>query len=143
MIELLARTQAVQKAVDTHYGKSIDWKQHDCLRLISTCLQALGHPSPLKEINNYSGEKTALIALRKSGFENLADALLSKGFQEIAPAEALAGDVVVIDAESPWTYALGLALGDGRLIAFANGICDHAPVTVASRAFRTQIGEAV
>lgn len=140
MIELIVRVEAAQTAIDKHLNQALDWRQHDCAQLVTTALKALGHLSPLRRIRKYSSEKTALLAMRAARYQSMADAIDALGFDRIGPTSALAGDVVAFPADEQWGgYALGIALGDGRLIGFANGVCDVAPVSIATLAWRVTV----
>jgi len=78
--------------------------------------------------------------MKLAKLSNLGEAIDRLGFEKIAPLEALAGDIIAIESVEEWGgIGLGIADGSGRLIAFANGICDHAPVTVASAAWRSTV----
>jgi hypothetical protein len=54
------------------------------------------------------------------GFGTLPDLIDSFGLQRIAPAAALAGDIVALPTDHP-LGALSVAVGNGRLLAFLEG----------------------
>jgi len=120
-------------------GRPLDYKRVDCLRLIAFCLKALGHRKPTKGVRRYSSHIGALRAMKASGFASLPDAVAAYGLQPIAPAQALPADIVAYEGEGFGGYALGIALGQGRMLAIApepHLIVDIADIGVASHAWR-------
>lgn len=141
MIEIIQRVQAVQTAIDDHFEKPLDFKVHDCIRLVQTTMTVMGHDSITKG-HSYSSETGAKRALLKAGFSNLVEAIDSLGLRRIAPAEALGADVLAYEADSFGGFCLGVAMGDGQALAYADGVCKQGPVALASFAWRVHVREA-
>lgn len=122
-MEALDRAWVAQDAVDAFDGKPLDFQNADCIRLIAHSVKAMGHrPKGLKGLR-WSSETGALKALRRSGFADLLAAMDGQGFERIAPAKALPGDIVALPCEGLWGGALMVALGGGRLLGFLEGRC--------------------
>lgn len=133
---LIARTQAAQAVIDAFHSKPFVWGQTDCLNVAALALKKLGHTAPLMGVAKYSTERGALKAMKQAGHASLADAVDAYGLTRIPPASALPGDIVAYLGDGFGGYGLGVCLGDDRLLGCANGIVDHAPMSIASIAWR-------
>ena len=113
--------EVAQAAVDRFLDKEFVWGKRDCAHLAAFVLVEFGHPDPLSEIKHYDTLLSAKKAFRKAGLKSLEEPLDRMGFARIAPASALPGDIVAIPSDDPEWCALGVNIGDGRVMAFGNG----------------------
>lgn len=70
----------------------------------------------------YSTETGAVRALKRTGFADLIEAVDALGLERIAPAAAKTGDLVGMPCEGPWGCALTVAVGNGRVFGFLDGM---------------------
>ncbi len=144
MHQLIKRTYVAQSLIDEFNGKPLIWGKIDCAHIAAFVLKAFGYSNPLKGIQKYTSERGAMLAMRKAGLPDLLSAIDRLDLERIAPASALSGDIVAYPGEGFGGHALGVALGDGRLMGIAAGpdgipIVDHAPITVATVAWRVVV----
>lgn len=134
---IILRGQIAQNLVSKFYRKPFSFGSTDCAHLIADCLTWMGHGNPLSIVPDYHDYRSAKKAMKRSGITSFVR-YLDERFERIAPAMALPGDIVGFPTEYPETFdvALGVALGQGRVLAFANECCDHGPVGVADTAWR-------
>lgn len=142
MLKTYDRAEIAQAAYDRFNGRPFSWGDRDCAQLVKFVVMRAGHPNPLKGAKDYQGEVGAVRALRHalkvvgaSQDGTLADVLDGLGYRRIAPAEALPGDLLGMGAEPPFGFAMGIAMGNGKALAFAPD-----PESGAQIAF---VGEAV
>jgi hypothetical protein len=120
-MEPLDRAFVAQSAVDAFDAKPLDFKDADCIRLGVFVMRAMGHkPKGLKGLR-WSTEMGALKAMKRSGFKTLLDAIDAQGFERIAPARALPGDLVALPCDGPWGGSIMVCVGNGRLFGFLEG----------------------
>lgn len=137
---VIFRGQVCQFLIDKYFRKPFDWADSSCAHLIADCLVSMGHDNPLSKVPAYHDLRSAKKAMKRSGITNFTK-YMDDRFERVAPAAALPGDVVGFPTEHPETFdiALGVALGQGRALAFigeGHDLCDHGPVGVASLAWR-------
>lgn len=137
MHPLIHRGEIAQAAFDRFNGKPFDWGQADCIQLAKFTAMRAGYSNPLRGTRPYAGQlgavramRTALTARKLPVSGNLGDLLDAAGFARIAPAACLPGDFVGMAAEAPFGFALSVAMGNGKALAFAL----H-PESVDQRAF--------
>ena len=121
-MNLLTRAEKTQATIDAYFQKPFEWGTCDCAHLATDHLAQFGYATRLKEAGNYRTEFCAIRALKRLGYHDLADIGDAMGLERIPPAMALAGDVVGLPGgtdEHSWT-AIGIALGGGRVLAFAD-----------------------
>lgn len=146
-MQLVSRIAAAQATIDRFLDQEFQWGANDCAHLAAFAVRSLGHADPLASVPSYATRRNALKAMRKAGITSFADQLAKLGFEPIPPAFALPGDIVGIPAEEDdeakgW-LALGVAIGQDRVLGFANGRCSWAPTHVCSHAWRVPpVGEA-
>lgn len=114
MIPMIARVTATQATKDQWEGRPFAWGGADCLQVVISHLIAMGHVPTMPR--PYSSSRGAARALKEKGFANLAAAMDAHGFERIAPAAALPGDVMQIPG--PGVGALGIYLGNGAVLGF-------------------------
>ncbi len=122
---MLRRVQAAQATLDEFKDLPFKFGERDCVRMTAAHLRRMGYKVKLPPKGSYGSAKSALRQLKARGFGTLAEALDAMGLARIAPAEALAGDVVIGAGDDP-LGALGVLLGNGRLIGYhevAAGAC--------------------
>lgn len=140
---LIDRVAATQKTIDEFLHVKFQWGSADCGQLAGRHVEALGLRSRLAEAPNYKtelGARRALSALSVSSMEELVD---SHGFERIAPAAALVGDLVGFPGgteDRPWT-ALGIHCGGDRILGFADvdgagASLEYGPTSVCTIAWR-------
>lgn len=103
-------------------GKSYKPGTRDCPIMGLHCLRKLGVQVPWAKGLKWSSEAEGLKTLKSLGFANLIEAVDSLGLPRIAPAMALAGDLIALPT-SHKLGALAVCMGNGNLLAFT----DHSP----------------
>ena len=121
-LDMVRKAGAAQACVDRFGDALLDYKSADCVRLARLALVKQGvSVKPLKGLR-WSSYRGALKALKESGFDTLADGMDATGCARIAPAMAVAGDVVClpVSEDSPWGAALFVCVGNGKHLGFVN-----------------------
>ena len=142
-MDLIARVDATQKTIDHWLDAVFVWGASDCGQMVGSHLEALGFKTPLGNAGNYTTELGAKRVMRKLGASSMEDFLDKLGFERIAPASALTGDVVGFPGGSEgkeWT-ALGVHVGTDKIVGFAAAgdeaaIVRAGPVSVCTVAWR-------
>lgn len=130
---IVKRISATQQVLDGWLGRPFVWGENDCAHLCAAMLFAMGHTDPLSDIKPYATQRGAKRELKKAGYADLDGAIDALGLERIAPARAMPGDLVGLPGEG-WT-ALGVAVGQGRVIAFASGSCAWGPIEACAMAW--------
>jgi len=117
---MLKRQTAAQATLDRFQGKPLKYGKDDCVRMAAFCLRKLGVKTPLIKAGSYTSEIGAARALRKMGYEDVKAAVDAVGLPRIAPAMALAGDILALPSER-FGGALFIALGNGRVLGYFDG----------------------
>lgn len=114
---MVRRVAAAQTTLDEFVGKPFRWGHNDCARLVAAHLRRMGYKVRVPSKGSYASPRSALKMLRARGFESMAAAIDAVGLQRVAPAEAVAGDIV--QGESGDAFgALGVKLSNGRLLGY-------------------------
>jgi hypothetical protein len=95
------------------------------VKLATHALIKMGHGSgPMKGLV-YASEAQGYRLMRKAGFKSLVEALDARGLPRIAPAMAMQGDLIAMDAgeENPFGVALTVAMADQVVLGFSEGVC--------------------
>jgi hypothetical protein len=122
---MVRRVEIAQAALDHFRGKPFAWGTNDCARLAAFVLKAAGYKPGLARFGSYRTERAARAALNANGMSSMADAIDSiKGLIRIAPLGALPCDLISFPGPDNWD-ALAVALGNGRILAFYDGLEDH------------------
>lgn len=89
-----------------------EWGQNDCLvGLVAGTIEALTGVDPGKDIRGtYTTAQGAMKVLKEHGCNNVYDAIVSLGFQEVHPMFAWEGDIVSFDTDG--AGAMGVILGE-------------------------------
>lgn len=118
MSDIVRRQKATQATVDAFKGRPFRFGVRDCARMAAAHLRRLGHQVKLPPSGSYGSARSAAVALRERGFADLGAALDSMGFERIAPAAALVGDVLMLPGDGPFGGALTVAVGNGRVLGY-------------------------
>jgi len=145
-MNLIHRVEATQQTIDQHFMKPFEWRAEDCAHLVWSHLDSLGIENRRAEGQPYSNYRGAVKALKAMGWTDMRGLLADHNFEEIAPASAIVGDILAIHSDKksgPMKYALGVAIGDGRVLAYAdNGEagprCLFGPIDFATHAWRVR-----
>ena len=141
--DLERRRRAIALTRKRFAGKPHRFGVNDCVKVGAAHIRNMGHRKSLglAKAGGYKNAVAAKAALRRAGFECVADALIAAGFAEIAPAAALPGDLLIADG-SHGLDAVGIVIAHDTLLGFqeedmAAGmqVLRFDPVT-QSRAFR-------
>lgn len=115
--EMVRRVAAAQTTLAEFAGKPFQWGRSDCARLAAAHLRRMGYKVRLPAAGSYASARSASKALQDRGFASMADAIDAVGLTRIAPAEAVAGDIVM-GASGDVFGALGIKLSNGRLLGY-------------------------
>lgn len=128
--EAQRRVDATQATLDRFKDVPFEWGRFDCVRMAAHLLRQAGYKPSLSAGGTYRSLLGAKKALKKAGFDTLADALDSLGLERITPAATVVGDIIEWPSENELA-ALGIALGNGRMVAYhpdSAGACVLQPV---------------
>lgn len=117
MKPLVKRKKATDATIERFRGKAFAWGSVDCAKMVAFHLKQLGHKVRLSKAGPYKTARGAKGALKRLGYDTLPEAMDGHGFERIAPAFALVGDVVSFDADHE-IGALGIVVGNGNMLAF-------------------------
>lgn len=117
------KAKAAQACIDRFVGKARREGANDCARLACHALHHAGVKVPFLKGKKWTSEASGLRLLRSLGFANLIEAVDSLELERIAPARAVAGDIVALPCEDErWGCALTVAVGNGRVIGFLEDV---------------------
>jgi hypothetical protein len=141
VMNLIVRVAAAQATIDQFLEKPFEWGTNDCAQLAAFAVEQLGFETVVSKAGRYKTQRGARRALARLGAKSMEDLPDAMGFERIAPAMALPGDIVGFpggdtDAEEDRWTALGVCIGQDRILGFANGICDVGPFSVCTVAWR-------
>lgn len=120
---MIARVEAAQATLDAARSRPYKLGVNDCARMTAGHLRRMGKRVKLPPSRSYGTARGALRALKERGFGNLIEAMDGFGFERIAPAAALPGDVLALPTESP-LGCLVVALGNGRVCGFHEDVVE-------------------
>ena len=123
-MDLIARHRVTAETVKRWQGRAFAWGKADCVRLVVCHLGRCGLPSPLGKAGTWGSAVGAAKALQRMGHASVADALDALGLPRITPARAMVGDIVALPSEDHFD-ALGIVLGNGRVLAWIGGDADQ------------------
>jgi len=107
---MIRRAEACQLVVDRFHHQPLEWFDADCSRLVHELLLALGFKTPWAGVGRYTTEQGAAKALRRKGFETLAAAVDTLGFDRIAPAMAWPADILAFNSHGSQLFDIGLGV---------------------------------
>jgi hypothetical protein len=119
--EMILRRDAAQASLDHFAGKEHCWGTTDCGRLAAWHLRQFAVKPKLHRFGRYRTARGALTALRRVGFQTMAEVMDDLGLRRIAPAEARVADIVSGDGVDPFG-AIGIYLGNEVLLGFCEDI---------------------
>lgn len=111
------KAAAAQSTLDRFKDRPFRFSRNDCARLVAYHLRKLGHQVKLPASGSYASARSAARELEARGFASLREAIDSFGFERIAPAAVIAGDIVALPGEGV-LGALTVSLGGGRVIGY-------------------------
>jgi hypothetical protein len=114
--------RAAQSCIDRFAGKTYEPGKRDCAIMAAHLLHQYGVAVPVMKGLKYSTEAGAARALKRTGFADLIDAVDALGLERIAPAAARTGDLIGMPCDGPWGCALTVAVGNGRVFGFLDGV---------------------
>lgn len=114
---LITRRDAAQATLDRFMDQPFAWGTADCAQMIGWHLQQLGIVTGGEQAGTYSTAIGAKRALARMGVTSLAEQLDRLGFERIAPARALAADIIALPSEGALD-AIAIALGNGTIFGF-------------------------
>jgi hypothetical protein len=114
--------QAAQACIDRFGGKTYEPGKRDCAILAAHLLHQYGIAVPVMKGMQYSTEAGAIKALKRTGCRDIIAVVDALGLQRIAPASARTGDLVGLPCDGPWGCALTVAVGNGRVFGFLDGV---------------------
>lgn len=117
MTELVTRVRVAQATLDAARDKPFRLGRNDCARMVAAHLRRMGHKVKLPASGSYASVRGAVKALEARGYADLPAAMDDMGFERIAPAAALPGDVLALPATSP-IGCLAIVLNNGRACGF-------------------------
>ena len=120
-MEMVRRIDCTTQIVAQYINTSFAWGRHDCVRMAVAHIRRMGHRASLLKGGTYTSEFGAIKALKRAGFDTL-EAALDARFDRIAPAAALPGDLIGLASSGDWP-ALTVAVGNGRVLGFMEGVC--------------------
>jgi hypothetical protein len=120
MSALIVRRDATQATLDRFKDVPFEWGRADCAKMLAFHLRGLGHELRLAKAGSYRTMLGAKRALRRLGFASLGAAIDAHGLMPIAPAAALAGDLVELPAEDEMG-CITIAIGTGRVFGYNQG----------------------
>lgn len=121
MSELIGRAAAAQATLKATEFRKYRLGRADCARMTAMHLRRMGHQVVLPPSGSYSSAKGALRELKARGFASMPEAMDAMGFERIAPAAALPGDVVALPSASP-IGCLTVVLSNGRVCGFLDDV---------------------
>jgi hypothetical protein len=123
MNDLVDRTAIANAAMSRFRGAPLEYGKNDCVRMAAFVLRKRGHRVQLGKAGSYKSALGAKRALTRAGHDTIEAAIDAIGLERIPPAAALPCDVVLVPGEGPFGGALGVAVGNGRLL----GWCEECP----------------
>ncbi|MCH4894013.1 hypothetical protein GO308_12895 [Sphingomonas sp. SFZ2018-12] len=118
MTEIELRAAATRATVAHYQGRAFEWGRVDCAKMVAWHLRQLrGLSMGLSKAGSYSSALGARRALGRLGYASLPDVLDAKGFERIAPAMAITGDIFMVAGTDDWP-ALVIATGNNTVLGF-------------------------
>ena len=115
--EMVRRVDGAQATLDRFKDETFQFGKNDCARMAAYHLRKLGYRPGLAKAGSYRTALSARAALKRAGYDSLADALDGLGLERIAPAAAVVGDIVEMEAGDAFG-ALAVAVGNGRVLGY-------------------------
>lgn len=118
-LDILQRQKITEQTALKFGDGPFEWGRRDCGKLVIHHIKAMGHA--IQTGGTWTTLTGLMRFLRRHGGSGAA-CLDQWGLTRIPPAYAIVGDVVQIeDADSP-TGAFGIVFGNGRVVAYMEGV---------------------
>lgn len=99
MENMTARIAATQKTVDKWRGKPFKWGKVDCGLMAADHVKRFGHYPKIRKAGKWNSPLGAVKALKRIGFSNFEEMIDDLDLERINGAQAIEGDVALIEAE--------------------------------------------
>lgn len=125
MPDMIKRAAATQACMDRFAGRFYAPGTRDCGKLAAHALHKLGRKAKLLTASRHTTEAGAIRYIRKAGFKDLVELMDAVGLDRIPPAAALPGDIIAMAMPEgdPFGCSLTVALDNGRILGFKDGVC--------------------
>lgn len=126
-----------ERVIDDIKARPFSWGDRDCLfGLVAPVVNAItdGDPYFASYVGKYKTAKGALSLMKRSGFDNLADAVAAE-LPEIHPSQCRVGDIAAIPVDDGFGFSLGIVNGD-RVFVMMESRLGTRDLMDAKRAFR-------
>jgi len=123
MHPMLRRAATTRACMDRFNGKAYVAGARDCAKLAAHAAHKMGRRVPLLTRARHTTEAGALKYVRKAGFASLVELMDATGLERIAPAAALPGDIIGMASGDAFGCSLAVALDDGLVLGFHDGVC--------------------
>lgn len=119
MHELERRKAAIEATRARFEGRPHAYGKVDCIKIAAGHARHMGHHRALglQKAGTWSSALGAMRALKKMGFDRVFDAVDAAGFEPIAPAMILPGDLIG-SAGTDGLDAIGIWLGNMAILGF-------------------------
>lgn len=115
------RVAVAQACADRFVGKPLDYRSHDCVRLVRHALHLRKHPTGLLKGVRWSSEGGAYRAMRKLGLSSLVEGMTATGLLEIPFALIRPADILALPGSDAFGCSLAVYAGDGYVIGYQDG----------------------
>lgn len=113
---LLIRQRAAEACLKRFDGQRLDYRRFDCIRLSRLNLTRQGVAvRPLKGLR-WTSQRSALRAMKGSGFVDLCAGLDAARLPRIAWSRVIIGDMLALQSDTAFGAALMVALGSGAFL---------------------------
>lgn len=99
MKDATKRTEATQKTVDKWRGKPFKWGKSDCGLMVADHLKRFGIFPKIRKAGKWNSAIGAVKALQRLGCKNFEELIDSHGLERINGAQAIEGDIALIEAD--------------------------------------------
>ena len=114
---MVDRVRLTQATVDRFRGREFRFGSVDCVRVAAWHVRQFGYRPQLGKAGAYKTAIGARAALKRAGFDTIADGLDALGLERVAPAAAWVGDIVMGEGDDAFG-ALGIMLGNEAMLGF-------------------------
>lgn len=115
---LVIRRDAAQATRDEYWERPLKLGRADCVRMLASHLRRMGYAVRLPPKGSYRTVKAAQRKLAERGRGSVGEELDAMGFDRIAPAATIVGDVVQLPSDTPGLDCMAIALGNGRVLGY-------------------------
>ena len=119
--------------IDAVKRRPFDWAAHNCATFAAGAVAAMTGER-LARSYRFKTERGALGAMKREGFDNLADMAAAR-LPEIHVSQASLGDLAAVPTDTAFGFVLGIVNGETILALRPDGM-GVMPLLSATRAFR-------